>query len=288
MERSAREIADSYRVRGSATIEICGNLPGLTEKQQSLLSDYEERFNGVGKPLTDKQLLERLELIKKRDYDELPEGAKTHCKKWLKNFLYNRREELKKKYIDKGNECEESGFTVMAVQLKLGMVYKNTERRRNEFAEGECDLNHQEVIYDNKCSWSLDTFPMFETEIPDPKYWWQLQNYSTNWPAKKLCLCYTLISAPFDMVEDAVKWAKDADSKYRIAERMVYTQKEFELLKSALFPESELDTFVEIPEDRRIKPFYFNPELWAQQMIEKRSNMCKEYIYQLLIAAGYK
>jgi len=283
MARTAREIADSFRIRGSATIEICASPPGLTDKQQQTLSELEERFNGVGKPLTDTQLLNRLELIKKRDFDELPEGAKTHCKKWLKEFLYNRREDLKNKYVEKGNESEEDGFTLMAVQLKLGMVYKNSERKKNDFAVGECDLNHEGVVYDDKNSWSLDTFPMFETEIPDIKYWWQLQNYSTLWSVKKLCLCYTLISSTYEAVEKCIKWADTPNDKYRIAERMIFTQKEFDLVKDHFFADADLDTFTEIPEEKRIKAFYFDADEKAQKLIEKRSYMCREYIYELLV-----
>jgi len=294
MEQStAREIADSFRIRGSATIEICGGSVGLTVAQESKLKQLEERqklyFENVyaglvskAKPLSLLQEADLKDLIHKRDNPELTEGAKTHCKKWLKQTLYGRREQLKNKYVNKGNEGEEDAFTLMAVQLKLGMVYKNTERRRNEFSEGECDLNHNSIVYDNKCSWSLDTFPMFETEIPDPKYWWQLQNYSTLWDADKLCLCYTLINSSFEAVEDAVRWISGDNEKYKIAERMVFTKPEFELAKSALFPGSTLETFIEIPEDDRIKPFYFDVDKPAQKLIEQRSYMCREYIYNLL------
>lgn len=284
---TAREIADSFRIRGSATIEICAGEIGLTEKQQVKLKELEDRFNGIGRPLTDNMEKERLDLISKRDNPELPEGAKTHCKKWLKTFLFKRREELKNKYVSKGNESEEDGFTLMAVQLKLGMVYKNTERKRNEFSEGECDLNHQGIVYDNKCSWSLDTYPMFETEIPDPKYWWQLQNYSTLWVCEKLCLCYTLISTTLESLEQYVKWESDHDDRYRIAERMIFTTAEFEAAKITFFPNSTLDTFVEIPEKMRLKSYYFLPDSKAQKMIELRAKMCKEYIYNLLIKLGY-
>jgi len=248
MELTARQIADSFRIRGSATIEI----------------------------------------VAKNTKGELPEGAKTHCKKWLKEFLFKRREELKNKYVAKGNESEEDGFTLMAVQLKLGMVYKNTEKRRNDFASGECDLHHNKVTYDNKCSWSLDTFPMFETEIPDPKYWWQLQNYSTLWPSEKLWLCYTLISSSFEAFEDAVRYKPDHNERYKMAERMVYSKAEFELMQHHFFSDATLDTFVEIPEEKRIKSFEFEPDSDAQKLIETRSYMCREYIYQLLIKNGYK
>ena len=287
-KRTAREIADSFRIRASATIEICAGAMGLTDKQSDKLQELEKRFKGDGKPLTNNMLLERLDLINKRDNPELPEGAKTHCKKWLKSFLFNRREELNNKYVNKGNESEEDGFTLMAIQLGLGMVYKNTERRSNDFSVGECDLNHKGVVYDNKCSWSLDTFPMFETEIPDDRYWWQLQNYSTNWDCDKLCLCYTLISTTPNTLENFLKWESDHNERYKIAERMVFSEKEFEEAKMLFFPNATLDTFIEIPEDKRIKAFYFEPEQWAKDMIKKRSYMCREYIYNLLINSGYK
>lgn len=287
MERSAREIANEFRIRGSATIEIVAGEIGLSEKQYAKLKEYKERETGIGRPLTANMKAEMIDLKIREANPELPEGAKTHCKKWLKSYLYKRREELKNKYVNKGNEGEEDGFTLMALQLKLGMVYKNTERKRNEFAEGECDLNHNRVIFDNKCSWSLDTFPMFESEIPDPKYWWQLQNYSTLWDADKLCLCYTLINSSYEAVEQAIKWVESPNEKYKIAERMAYTQFEFDVLKDHFFSTADRNTFVEIPEEKRIKAFYFDIDKDAQKTIKLRSEMCKEYIYSLLINAGY-
>ena len=293
MGLTAREIADSFRIRGSATIEICGGSPGLTENQEAKLkllqnkkkAYYNYNEKGIGdkcKPLTDIQEQDIKDLIIKRDTDELPEGAKSHCKRWLKEFLYGRREPLNNKYVNKGNAAEEAAFTVMAVQLKMGMVYKNTERRQNEFAVGECDLNHKGVVYDNKCSWSLDTFPMYETEIPDAKYWWQLQNYSTNWECEWLCLCYTLINSSYEEVEKAIKWVDGADEKYKVAERMIFDKKEFEYMKGHFFETATLNTFIEIPEEKRIKTFYFEPDPKAQAFIEKRSYMCREYIFSLL------
>lgn len=294
MERTAREIADCFRIRGSATIEIVAGDIGLTEKQQETLNGYIAKIKAFkdgepkSKDLTDNQKKELSLLIHKRDNPELPEGAKSHCKKWLKSFLFRRREQLNNKYVNKGNESEEDGFTLMALQLKLGMVYKNSERKRNDFAEGECDLNHHAVVYDNKCSWSLDTFPMFDTEIPDKKYWWQLQNYSTLWICKKLCLCYTLISTTLETLEDFLKWEPDHDKKYEIAERMIFDEKEFEVAQMTFFPNATRTSFTHIPESKRIKAFYFEPDPKAQKIIETRSYMCREYIYQLLIAAGYK
>lgn len=282
MELTPREIADSFRIRGSATYEICAGQIGLTEKQSARLKELHDRFNGIGKPLTENMKAERLDLLNKLNNPELPEGAKTHCKKWLKHFLYKRYPDLKNKYVTKGKECEEDGFTIMAVQLNLGMVYKNTERRKNDFCEGECDLHHNMITHDNKCSWDLDTFPMFESKYPDDKYWWQLQTYGILWPCETLSLCYTLLDAPEDMVQRAIQWEFDPNEKYKIAEKMIFTKSEFERIKDIYFPLSDKDYFVEIPEDERIKQFTFKPCPDAQKTIQQRAEMCKEYIYKLL------
>jgi len=209
-------------------------------------------------------------------------GSKTYCKKWLKEKLYNRRPDIKSKYISKGNDCEEEGFTLMATELVKDMVYKNTERKSNDFAEGECDLFHNNIVYDNKSSWDLSTFPMFETEIPDKKYWWQLQVYMWLWDCEKAKLCYTLNDATDDMVENSTKWVDSQDERYKITSLMVYTSSEFERLKSFYFPLSSLESFIPIPDNKRIKTFEIQADLECRDKIKKHVQLCREYILTLL------
>jgi len=243
MERTNLEIANSFKIRASACMDIMA----------------ESKVKG-----------------------QLSVGAKTYCKKWLKEKLYNRRSDIKSKYISKGNDTEEDGFDLMATELVKDMVYKNKERKSNEWVEGECDLFHNNIVYDNKSSWSLDTFPMFETEIPDKKYWWQLQCYEWLWTAELGKLCYTLNNATDEMVDNATKWEIDHNERYKIAELMIYTNSEFERLKSLYFPLSELDTFVEIPDEKRIKTFQVDVDLDCREKIKKHVEMCREYILTLL------
>lgn len=217
---------------------------------------------------------------------KLSVGAQTYCKKWLKEHLYNRREELKNKYVNKGNSTEEDGFTLMAIQLKLGMVYKNTERKENEWMTGECDLHLPGNIYDNKASWSLDTFPMFETEI-DKKYWVQQQVYGCLWNEKNLNLCYTLNDLSDDDVYNIIKWEIDHDKRYEIANRLVYTSESFERLKSLYFDQSTLETFVAIPDEKRIKHYKFDRDDEYIEKIKTRVEECRVFIEALLIENGY-
>jgi len=277
-----REIADSFKIRCSSIIDIMAEM-GLTEKQEAELNELTNRFNGIGKPLTDVQNKKRLELFEKSKIVELPVGAKTYCKQWLKNFKYGRRKELKNKYVIKGNEVEEDGFTLMATELKLGMVYKNTERKSNAYIEGECDLHVERLdsVYDNKASYDLDTFPMYE-DVFDKRYWWQLQGYGCLWSAKNLVLCHTLNDATDRMVEDATRWKDDHEEKYKIAEQIVFTQAQFEHCKLAMFSDSTLDTFIPIPDEERIKTFRFDYDPKQIEKVKDRVLMCREYIYQLL------
>lgn len=213
---------------------------------------------------------------------ELSVGAKTYCKKWLKEYKFGRREEIKSKYISKGNQCEELGFDLVSTEIVKDMVYKNTENKSNEWLSGECDLFHKCIVYDNKSSWSLDTFPMFETEVPDKKYWWQMQCYGWLWGAEKLSLCYTLNDAPIDMVEREVKWVDEANERYKIAERMLFTQESFDKAMELLFPTATRTSFKPIPDEDRVREFKFDYETRIEGLIKQRVEMCREYIYSLL------
>lgn len=297
-----REIADSFKARCSSLIEILGGTIGLTETQSlrkdELLTRAEGYKNGtVGvKDLTDNMKAELSDLLIKEKNTDLPEGLKTHCKKWLKKALYGREEQLKNKYVSKGNKAEEDGFTLMAVVLNLGMVYKNTERRSNSYLEGECDLHlvesmedferdisvHIRRTYDNKCAWDLSTFPMFETEHGNQRYENQLQGYNILWPSDELHLCYTLIDTPEEEIKKAISWESDQDEKYRICERLCFTEKWFNQMKEDYFPLSTLDTFKEIPEEFRVKSFPIKPDNSISEKVEKRVDLCREYIFQLL------
>lgn len=209
-------------------------------------------------------------------------GAMTYCKNWLKEYLYGRRKEIKSKYIDKGNSTEEDGFTLMATEIIGDMVYKNTERRSNDWCEGECDLFYNRVVYDNKSSWDLSTFPMFEIDIPDKKYWWQMQVYAWLWDADKAVLSYTLNDADREMVEQALKWVVNHDEAYKIVTGMVFTQEAFDAYKDEFFFTSELHEFVPIPDSDRVRQFPIEVDPEAREKIKRHVELCREYIISLL------
>jgi len=260
---------------------------GLTAAQQERLNDYQQRKAGThpkGLKLTAKMEVEMAELQYKQINPELPEGAKTYCKEWLKQTLYGRREQVKSKYIEKGHSTEEQGFTAMAVQLKLGMVYKNEEFREDDFIMGTCDLDHEasDTVFDNKSSWSLDQFPMFENEIPNKDYEAQIQGYMHLWGRKHGAVVYTLNDIDLDQLGYLMKpWMSD-DEKQAEALNLIYTRKAWDEAKSRYFPGAREVDFVEIPEKDRVKPFYFDydPEFITE--VQERVKLCRQYIQTLI------
>lgn len=208
--------------------------------------------------------------------------GESYLESWLKEYLFKRRPEIKSKYIAKGNECEEDGFTLMAVQLGLGMVYKNDKFFENDFICGTPDLIVNDVVYDNKCSWSLDTFPMFDKEIPNKDYWWQLQCYMELTGCRKAVLAYTLVDATYLMVHNAVKWLSNPEEIYITISNMVYTKDLFIELINEFCPTAESDYFIEIPEEKRIKTFNIDYDANAIQLINNRVLECRNYLKTLI------
>lgn len=282
------QIANSFKIRCSAIIDICAGEIGLTEKQQLEYDTLKQRAKdfeaGVAKvkDLTDIMKDKVKEYEYKIANPELTEGAKTYCKKWLKEYLYKRRADVKSKYLDKGNISEEDGFTLMAVQLGLGMVYKNTQFHSNDYIQGTDDLFVKGVVYDNKCSWSLDSFPMFETEVPDERYEWQINGYCDLRGVESGVLAYTLIDADESLVQREIKWLLTDNEKYKTVCNMVYTKDYFEQLKAEYFPDATYNYFVEIPEELRIKKFNITKQQSRINKIYERVKMCRVYIKSLL------
>lgn len=276
-----------FKIRCSAINRIMAGEIGLTPTQEEKLSDLLSRQDGThpkGLKLTEKMEVELAELQYKKMNPELPEGAKSYCKQWVKETLYNRREQVKSKYITKGHDTEEDGFTAVCVQLALGMVYKNEEKRENDFLMGTCDLDlpKMDAVFDNKSSWSLDTFPMFETKCPNADYIAQIQGYMCLWNRSRGAVVYTLNDIDIDQLGHLMKpWQTD-DEKQEIAVNLIYTNDAWVAAKARYFPAAKEINFVEIPEADRVKPFWFDYDPGFIAKVEERVKLCREYIQTLI------
>ena len=274
-----------FKIRCSALSKIMSGTIGLTDTQKATLSDLESRENGThpkGLKLTARMEVELAELQYKRLYPELPQGSKTYCEEYLGWLIDGRMKAIQSKYIEKGNSVEEDSFTLMAVQLGLGMIFKNEERKSNGWMEGECDIDHNGIIYDNKASWEYGTFPMWKKENPNIGYEHQLQGYMELWDREEAILCYTLVDCPEYLLANEMKhWLSD-DERQKIAKELIFTRDYWDAMKSKYFSSAKKNEFIEIPEKRRVKTFKFKRDREFIKEAKFRTSLCQKYIESLL------
>lgn len=161
------------------------------------------------------------------------------------------------------------------------MVYKNTERKGDEFKTGECDFICQDVIYDNKSSYSFDTFPLFDTKL-DPKYYDQMQVYMSLWGLDKARVCYTLVNTPIDILRKELKWIEDDNERQQKALNHVFTEKYWKEVKSEFFPNADAIVFKSIEDKYRVKVFEVDRDDDYINKINIKVKLCRDYISTLL------
>lgn len=266
METSIRE----FKINCHAISEIMAGEIGLTPVQESRLLELEQRANGIGKPLTDNMVIELDKLINKRDNPELPQGAKTYCKKWLKKELFGYKENWKSVVIDKGLAVEEDGINLVELVYGTEKLYKNEDWFSNDFCQGTPDIISKDIVRDIKCSWDIFSFPMFDEDLPKKDYWWQLQGYMWLTGIKKASLDYVLIDTPMPLVLLDLK--KLYYQSGGVAEE--WTPEKYEYLYTNY-------RFDKIPNNMRVKSFEFEFENWIPEQISYRVELCRKYINTL-------
>lgn len=237
-----------------------------TEKQMQLLATLEAKKADKG--LTANQQDTLNDLIAKRDAKpSLQDGAKTYCKQWLKEqpILYNRRKEFSNKYTEKGLQCEDEGIRLTAKINGYGEVFKNTQTFSNEWIIGTPDLILAKLIEDIKCSYDEQTFPLFETVLPEKDYWWQGQGYMDMTGKGGFAVSYCLIDTPTDII--------DRQAFFK-AKQLGMDEVSFELYEEV----AKQMTYPDVPEHLKYKRFPFDRDDLAIQAIHTQVELCREYI----------
>ena len=254
----------AFKIRSSAIGKITAGTIGLTDNQANEL----ERLSCKDK-LTDLQNQKLHDLIHKRDNPELPEGAKTHCKQWLKEQVYNRGKFFSNKYTDKGNVMEDDSIDFIARMLDYGMLLKNNREFENEYITGMPDIIIPDCVIDAKNSWSFDSFPILEDKPTTNDYYWQLQGYMDLLNQDNAKLCYVLSNTPDHLIE------REA--------RIFSIENGFEELDAVIYKEIyDRLNYDEIDDKLRIKTFEFKKDQGAINEIYKRVKLCRTYIEWLI------
>lgn len=227
---------------------------------------------------TAKKTLERIENLKieipllkdKSTGINLSVTCISYIHKWIKEQpeFYGKSVGFSSKYTDKGISCENESIDFAAKYYGWGKVKKNTERKDNDYLIGESDVILPDSVEDIKNSWSQDTFPLFNTDIPIDGYGYQLQGYMELYNKNKSGLIYTLMDAPEWLIE------KEAMKKQR--------ELGLEDLESDLYEEvREQMTYSQYDDELRIKRFGLDRDKLVIERIYERVELCRKYIEQL-------
>ena len=147
-------------------------------------------------------------MIEPRSKSEvLSQTAKSYIEDLFNELEFGYRKEFSSRYTDKGLEMEDEAIQFASEQFDWEFVVKNTERFTNDYITGEPDINTDSLLADIKCSWSLDTYPMFEADLKNKDYYWQLQGYMWLTGKTQAELVYCLMNTPLQIVEDEVRRA---------------------------------------------------------------------------------
>jgi hypothetical protein len=199
--------------------------------------------------------LGRLMTAPRNKTELLSQTAKSYIQELVLEHKYGIKKEFSSRYTDKGLQCEDEAITLVNDVLGLGFIFKNEEHFQNDWITGTPDVNTNDILLDVKCSYEASTFPFFETEIPTPAYFYQLQGYLWLTGKTEALLCYCLINTPIEIVEDEVRrehWKhKVIDEDLEIRD---FVQKKH--------------NFDQIPDNRKVKVFKVERDetiIWAIQ-----------------------
>lgn len=158
-------------------ITVLDRATQLTPIQWDKLARLEKKRDEKG--LTEPQKKELKSLISKRDApDALSEGAKTHIQDIFYSRTFNFRRSFTNKFTQKGHEVEQKSIDQVCQLVGLPIIMKNTERKENDYIQGECDavVPTYDLQFDVKSVYYPHNLGAFDDK-PIRDYEWQGKGY---------------------------------------------------------------------------------------------------------------
>jgi hypothetical protein len=199
-----------------------------------------------------------------RKKGELSKTAQSCIKQIVKEEMLGVRRMLSNKYLDKGIMMEDAAIDLVVERYELDpfTTAKNEEYFENDFIKGTPDIILEDSVRDIKCSWGIDTFPLFDTEIPTKDYYWQLMGYMALTGKRKAFLDYCLVDTPQHLIQ------RELDSMaFRGGELSKETEAEVR----------HNMTFYHVPLELRVKTFEIDWDEDAWEAIKNRITECGDF-----------
>ena len=198
----------------------------------------------------------------------LSETAKSYVQDLFKEKELGISKEFWSRYTDKGLQMEDEAIEFASQVLGWDFVVKNTERFNNDWVTGEPDVITKDLLADIKCSWDGTTFPLFDTELKNKDYFWQMQGYMFLTGLERTELVYCLMNTPHAIVEDEVRrahWKANLIDEDLDLRQAVQSQHNFN----------------HIPNNLRIKRFIIEKDEESIDKIKEKVELAREYYEQL-------
>jgi hypothetical protein len=199
----------------------------------------------------------------------LSQTAKTYVEELAKEHLFGIKKVFKSRYTDKGNEVEEKAIELTEEVLGFEFLTKNENYYQNDYIKGTPDIITTSLVIDVKSSWSGDTFPFFETELPNKDYYYQVMGYMWLTGKKNALISYCLINTPEEIVNDEIR--RTAWGKYEI-------EPSEETIRDVM----SIHNFDHIPKDRRVKAFHVEYNEGVVNEMKTRIEHCRTYFNELI------
>lgn len=199
----------------------------------------------------------------------LSQTAKTYIEELAREHLFGIKKVFKSRYTDKGNEVEEQAIELTEDVLGFEFITKNDKYFENDYIKGTPDVITTSLIIDVKSSWSGETFPFFESELPNKDYYYQVMGYMWLTGKKDALISYCLINTPEEIVNDEIR--RTAWGKYEI-----------EPSEETIREVKSVHNFNHIPKDRRVKAFHVEYNEGVINEMKTRIEECRKYFNTLI------
>jgi hypothetical protein len=206
----------------------------------------------------------------KKKGEALSGTCKSYLEEWVKSEVYNRNKEISNKYMDKGNECESDAIEFVSNVLGWDFAVKNEQFYRDEHFTGTPDILIGDSVEDIKCSWDCFTFPLFDKELPNKKYFYQLQGYMALTGKKTGGINYCLMDASEDLINKECKKRSYSEGNGGKVSAELYDEVRSKMIYSNL------------PKELRHKRFEVKRDEDVIKLIRERVELCRIYINETI------
>ena len=198
----------------------------------------------------------------------LSETAKSYIQDLFKEKELGIYKDFSSRYTDKGIQMEDQAIQFASDVLGWEFVVKNETRFNNEWLTGEPDVCTDTLLADIKCSWNGSTFPLFDTELKNKDYYWQLQGYMMLTGHERSELVYCLMDTPPQIIEDEIR---------RTHWKLCLIEEDLDVRQAVI----DTHTFGHIPDEMRVKRFIVEKDEQAFERIKEKVILARNYYQQL-------